>query len=60
MLARPYGHIIGGRHIDDGRLVGVAVRNPYCYRKSILTAAKVDGECAVEMEEQCWHAVLRC
>lgn len=60
MLAGPYGHIIGGRHIDDGRFVGVAVRDPYCYRKLILTSAKVDGKCAVEVQEQCGHAIFRC
>jgi len=60
MLAGPYGHIMGGRHIDDGRFVRVAVRDPYCYGKSILTSAKIDREGAIEMEEQCRHAIFRC
>jgi len=60
MLARPYRHVIGGCHVDNRRLVGVAVRKPYRYGKAVLTSAKVDGKGAVEMEEKRRHAILRC
>ncbi len=59
MLTRPYGHIVGGCYIDDGRFGRVGVRDPYCDGKPVLVASKVDRECAVEMEEERGDAIFR-
>ena len=58
MLSRPNAHVVGRPDIQYRRLVGIALRDPYCYRKSILAASKVDRKSAIDVKEQRGNTIL--
>lgn len=60
VLSGAHHHGLGRGYVDEGRLAGVRVGNPYRYREAIRVCTEYDRYRARNVQEQCAGAVGEC
>lgn len=59
MLSRSDNHVLCGSYIGYRCFIRVGMRDPYCYRVSIVCASEIDRDCAQDAHEECVCSIFK-